>query len=153
MRQHILSYLFLLTILLFFFLSQPALGEYGISIEPEKQEYKPGEIVKINATVNKESTVTFQVKNPSNETIIVETIETENKIAFLEFQLENETEAGEYKIYVSAVSIDGEEQDFTTDYFNVSKESEGDGIWTIVIIIVVCGGSVGALVAFFLTKH
>lgn len=149
-----LSFLFALTVLLFFFfpLTQIGNGQYGIVVIPENETYKPGEIVKINATIPQPSNVTFQVKNPSQEIIIVETIITNNSVALFEFQLENDTEEGEYSLYVSAVSKDGKEHASTTGHFNVSKEAEEGGIWIPIIIIAVVGVS-GALVAFFRIRH
>lgn len=153
-----LSFLFTIIALLFFFfpLTRIGNGQYGIVVIPEKETYKPGELVKVNATIPKPSNVTFQVKNPSEVTIIVETIETNNSVVIFEFQLENDTEEGEYQIFVSSISNDGKEHATTTGHFNVSKEAEEGGWNPVIIIIIICGGSIGsigALVAFFRFHH
>ncbi len=150
-----LSLFFLFTLLssLLLLQIQPVSADFNIKVTPEKSEYEPGETIKINATVIKECNVTFQIKDPKSETIFVETIKTEKKLATLEFQIDEEAEKGEYKIYVSAVSEDGKEHSSTTGNFRLEETKDDGGICSSGMLLLTILGIGGAAVAFFRFQH
>lgn len=152
-----LSFLFATTLLTFLLIATlcplSADAQYGIAVTPGKPTYSPGERVIIAVVVPQISNATIQVNNPSGETLFIETTMAQGA-ATVEFKLEDDAEEGEYEIYASAVSDDGQNHASTTGSFQVSTEGPDDdevgyipGFITPTVIASL--GFAGALVTFF----
>ena len=152
-----LSFLFITTLITFLLIAilcpLEADAQYGIAVTPGKTTYKPGERVIVAVVVPQISNATIQVKNPSGETLIIETTMAQGA-ATIEFKLEDDAEEGEYKIHASAVSDDGQNHASTTGSFQVSTEGpENDEVGYIpgfiTPTVIASLGFAGALVSFF----
>ena len=133
-------------------------AQYGIVVTPGKGVYTQGETVSVVAVVAPESLVSFQIKDPSGNTLLVRTLQAEQGTAILSFLLDLEAETGTYTISVSAVSASGEDRASASGIFQLSEEElEGDEVGFIPSFtlppLLLALGLTGALVSFFRTRR
>jgi len=94
-------------------------GSVELTARMEKGIYEPGEIVRISVTLSTEGNITSQVRNGTGEILLIESCETTRGNASFEFALWDGEQPGNYSIYVSGVSRDGENSTSTTVHFEV----------------------------------
>jgi len=133
-------------------------AQYGIVVTPGKGVYTQGETVSVVAVTAPESLVTFQIKDPSGNTLLVRTLLAEQGSATLRFLLDFEAETGTYIISVSAVSADGDGRAMASGSFQLSeKEFEDDEVGFIPSFtlppLLLALGLTGALVSFFRARR
>ncbi len=124
-------------------------AQYSITATPDKEVYTQGEIVSVVAGTAQESLVSFQIVDPSGNTLLVRTFQTKQGSVTLRFLLDLESEIGTYLISVSAVSATGEEHASASGSFQLTEgKIEGSEEFFIPPTMLLLLVLIGVLVSF-----
>jgi len=113
----------------------------ALTVETDSDTYKPADTVVISGIVTYDNSpvqgvlVAVEVQDPEGTTIAVRVLETSEQGGYLlPLQLNSESEAGEYKVYVSASYEDKKAVDYTIFKLETHSSTDINGDGTVNII-------------------